>query len=302
MARPSPQTDRVVALVELLASQPGEALTLAEVTRRLEVNKSTCHSMLTSLATAGWLLRDPARKTYRLGPALVAVSRAAATSFPALEFARPPMVQLAVELGVNCAALGVHGDQVTVLDQVRDLRSAGPALPVGAPIPLRPPFGTVVLAWAGPEEVERWLSHVPADTHVRYLAALTETRRRGFAVEISIPPETRLRDFVARLGDGTTGRRAQGATITPELLSRWADELADNEGFLPLELKADQEYIIGTVNAPVFDAEGRVSLVVSLSGFGRSFTGRDVEAIADRLLAVTSGLTAAVRGTTPRAG
>ena len=72
MARPSPQTDRVVALVGLLASSPDATITLAEATRRLRVNKSTCHSMLTALTEHAWLLRDPVRKTYRLGPALVA--------------------------------------------------------------------------------------------------------------------------------------------------------------------------------------------------------------------------------------
>ena len=59
MARPSPQTNRVVALVEILAARPNEALTLAEVTRRLGVNKSTCYSMLQALTEVGWLLRDP---------------------------------------------------------------------------------------------------------------------------------------------------------------------------------------------------------------------------------------------------
>jgi DNA-binding IclR family transcriptional regulator len=49
VARPSPQTNRVVALVEILAARPNEALTLADVTRRLGVNKSTCYSMLQAL-------------------------------------------------------------------------------------------------------------------------------------------------------------------------------------------------------------------------------------------------------------
>jgi DNA-binding IclR family transcriptional regulator len=125
------------------------------------------------------------------------------------------------------------------------------------------------------------------------------TRRRGFAVEISIPPDARLRNFVAQLGDGTPERPTGAATLTPELLSRWADELSQNEGFLPLELRPDEEYIIGTVGAPVFDAEGRVSLILSLSGFRQSFTGREVESVAGRLLEVTAGLTAAVRGRPP---
>ncbi|HYL50415.1 MAG TPA: helix-turn-helix domain-containing protein, partial [Acidimicrobiia bacterium] len=109
MARPSPQTDRVIALVELLAARPGQGFTLAELTRRLRVNKSTCHSMLTTLAGAGWLLRDPYRKTYRLGPALATVGRAAASGFPALDIARAAMVDVGLEVAAHCAALGVAG-------------------------------------------------------------------------------------------------------------------------------------------------------------------------------------------------
>ena len=91
MARTSPPTERVVATVSLLAARPDEPLSLAELTRRLGVNKSTGHAILTSLAAAGWVLRDPTRKTYRLGPALVALGRQAAASFPALDFARPAL-------------------------------------------------------------------------------------------------------------------------------------------------------------------------------------------------------------------
>ena len=46
VARPSLQTNRVVALVETLSARPNEALTQAEVTTRLGVNKSPCYSML----------------------------------------------------------------------------------------------------------------------------------------------------------------------------------------------------------------------------------------------------------------
>jgi DNA-binding IclR family transcriptional regulator len=60
MARPSPQTDRVVALVGLLTSSPDATITLADATRRLRVNKSTCHSMLTALTEHAW--RSPASR------------------------------------------------------------------------------------------------------------------------------------------------------------------------------------------------------------------------------------------------
>ena len=54
MPRTSPPTERVVATMALLAERPDASLSLAELTRRLGVNKSTGHAILTSLAAAGW--------------------------------------------------------------------------------------------------------------------------------------------------------------------------------------------------------------------------------------------------------
>jgi DNA-binding IclR family transcriptional regulator len=292
VACPSPQTDRVVALVELLAARPGEAFTLAEVTRRLGVNKSTCYSMLTSLTQAGWLLRDPARKTYRLGPALLAVSRAAGETFPALDFAHAAMVDLSLEVRANCAALGVSAEHVAVLDQVRDLRATGPGLRVGASIPLHPPFGTAVIAFSDPDAVDRWLAHVPAETHPRHRAGLDAVRDRGFAVEIATLPEAQLRDVVADLGDTVLE--------LPQLVERLAHELAEREDFLPLELDATREYPVSTINAPVFDHDGRVTLVLSLNGFADRLTGAEVQSIGDRLTSATGELSAALGAPTRR--
>src|SRR5436305_5868561 len=131
--RTSPPTERVVATMALLAERPEASLSLAELTRRLGVNKSTGHAILTSLAAAGWVLRDPTRKTYRLGPALAALAGQAAASFPALDFARPLLVELSGQFAATCAALGVDADAVTVLDQVADPRAAFHAFRAVAP-------------------------------------------------------------------------------------------------------------------------------------------------------------------------
>src|ERR1044072_8072708 len=123
MPRTSPPTERVVATMALLADPPAPSLSLPNPPRRLAVNKSTGHAILTSLAAAGWVLRDPTRKTYRLGPAVLALGRQAASSFPALDFARPLLVELSREFAATCGAIGVGADAVTVLDQVSDPRS-----------------------------------------------------------------------------------------------------------------------------------------------------------------------------------
>jgi DNA-binding IclR family transcriptional regulator len=274
--RPSPQTDRVVAVIELLASRPTQPLSLAAVTRHLGVNKSTCYSMLTALTQAGWLLRDPFRKTYRLGPALAAVSRVASAGFPALDFARSAIETLSRETGANCAALSVADDHVTVVEQVRDLRAMGPGLAISAPIPLRPPLGTAVVAWWSPEAVERWLARAPETAHDRLRRALAVTRDRGYTVELAARPPTRLRGAVAGAGE-------PGARVS-QLLAELADELVERDDFLGVDLEPDRSYLVGTVNAPVFDHQGDITLVLALNGFSAALTGREVEALGNRLV------------------
>jgi DNA-binding IclR family transcriptional regulator len=281
MARPSPQTDRVVTLIGVLADHPEEGFTLAEITRRLDVNKSTCHSILTTLLDAGWLLRDPRRKTYRLGPALPHIGQAATRGFPALDFARPELIDLSRELGAHCVALQPAGDHVTVVDQVRDVRAPGGLLQFGD-IPLRPPFGAAVVAWGDGAAVERWLALAPPGARDGYRKALDAIRRRGFVVEA---PATSLTDVVARLG--ATGRPL------PELVEDLAGTLDD--AALPARIEPGRRYLVSAVNAPVFDDAGAVVLVIAVLNLPGVLTGREVTAIGRRLVDATSRLTAAIR-------
>jgi DNA-binding IclR family transcriptional regulator len=284
----------VVALVDLLAARPDEAFTLAELTRRLRVNKSTCHSMLTALAHAGWLLRDPYRRTYRLGPALAAVGRAATSGFPALDIAHAAMVDVGLEVGAHCAALAVVGDRLTVLDEVRDLHAVGAGLRVGTSLPLRPPFGTAVIAWSDDATVDAWLAHVSEDARKRYQTTLAATKARGYAVELSTTPEARLRDMVANL-------RAGDASVSlPDLVEDLARDLASRDDVLPIELDPSRDYAVSAVNAPVLDRDGRIALVLSLTGFAHPLTGERLVRVGRRLTEATGALSRALRGSLPQ--
>jgi DNA-binding IclR family transcriptional regulator len=285
MPRTSPPTERVVATMALLAERPDAALSLAELTRRLGVNKSTGHAILTSLAAAGWVLRDPTSKTYRLGPAVVALGRQAGASFPALDFARPALVELSRAFGATCAALGVGDDAVTVLDQVADPRAGAHAFRVGASFPVRPPLGAAVVAWASDAVRDDWLAHVPPDTRPHYADALAVTHDRGFAVEIAATPVARVRELANMLADDTSARAT---------LDRLADELATHEEFLAVELDPERDYAVNVVNAPVFDHTGHVTLLISLTGFARALRGTEVQAAGDALVAATRPITAAL--------
>ena len=54
------------------------------------------------------------------------------------------------------------------------------------------------------------------------------------------------------------------------------------------------------VNAPVFDHTGQVTLVLSLTGFGRPLRGAEVLAAGAALVAATSAITDALTPATSR--
>jgi DNA-binding IclR family transcriptional regulator len=308
VARPSPQTDRVVALVDLLTRHPDEPWTLASLTRRLGVNKSTTHAILASLHGSGWLLRDPVRKTYRLGPALVEVGRAADAGTPALDFARPVANALAGELDLNSAVLVVSDDTLTVAYQASAFPAVGAgiggglggALRAGSAFPLRAPFGAAAVAWAGPRAVTAWLAPLPAERREHHRAALEATRRRGYAVELAATPADRVRDLLdeLRVAGGPPG----DGLPTRELLERLAGDLAQGEEYLAAELDDRPDLRVTAINAPVRDHTGQVVLVLSLNGVAVPLPASAVERVGARLVEAATALSRALGAPTDLPG
>ncbi len=123
MPRPAPQTDRLVALFRLLASEPHRGLSVPDIAKRIGVNKANLYPMVAALVAAGWLVHDDRRNRYGLGPALVGLGDAAALGFPTLALARPVAMDLSAELGTNCAVFCRSEDNATLAELVWDARS-----------------------------------------------------------------------------------------------------------------------------------------------------------------------------------
>lgn len=289
MPRPSPQTDRIVALVNLLVAHPGDGFTLSEIARRLRVNKATCHPMLGALTAAGFLIRHPTRRTYRLGPALIAAGQTAAAGFPALEAARPALLEASEQLGLTCLAVAPAGDHLLLVDQAWDPKRDVPHLRVGQELPFRAPWGSIFVAWSHADEVKRWAARAggPGDRHADALEAV---RQRGYSVELQAAPADRLRAIVAALADTVAGGDREA------LAARLLHELGGEHDTLLSHLEPERRYAIGSVSAPVFDGQGRVVLGLSLVGFPEALTGAAVAETGRRLSATIATITTTVIG------
>ncbi|GAA3382585.1 helix-turn-helix domain-containing protein [Cryptosporangium minutisporangium] len=323
MSRPSPQTERLIDLVDLLASAPTEEFTLADIARAAGLGKPTVHPMVVALARRGWLLRDPGTRTYRLGPALVAAGRAAAEGNPVLTAARPVVRDLAAATGLVCVALvagGVPGEEDDLVvgeiaDPADDRRPSAPTgqrwrghprgLRPGDRIPPRPPLGAVQVAWSDPETIDRWLDRLDAEQRAdaagELAPALAAIRERGWALEVGDQLRERLGRLVADFD--ADQRNAEHAAALRRVLTEIGRAFGVTET-LPTAISPDGQYRASVVNAPVFDAAGGVAVVLCLLCVREGHrvplrTGAEIVALGTRLRASAESLTHGLGGRWP---
>jgi DNA-binding IclR family transcriptional regulator len=303
MARPSPQTDRVVVVVDLLANHSEDGMTLSEIARRLGLSPVTVHPMLASLLRAGWIVRHPNRKTYRLGPALAMVGQAAAAGFSAIDVCHPVLAALQQELRLSALAVAPGEDQGLVVDLVHDPADAERGVRIGDPVPFHPPLGFSYMAWQDAKTVSRWIARGGDDPEIesRYRHILEVTRERGFSVDIVVPPQAQLGRLLTQIDPGVLERASTDTSHSEvrDAIERYAATLTADAAYGPAELDPDETYRLDTVSAPVFDHGAEVALIVGLRGFRESLTGLAAEKIGQRLVDACAEITAAIGGTRP---
>jgi len=108
--------DRALEILDLLAA--GRELGVTELSRRLEVHKSTAFRLCATLLERGLVEQNPSTEKYRLGYGLVRLAGAVRAELDLSRAARPVLQSLAERSGetVNLAVL--QGDEVINIDQI----------------------------------------------------------------------------------------------------------------------------------------------------------------------------------------
>lgn len=100
-ARPSTtikSVDRALDLMEAL-SRSGGSLTLSELSAQTGLNVSTCHHLVATMLTRGYIGQNPRTKEYALGNKIFELSDARARQFDFIEIAMPALRELNRETG-----------------------------------------------------------------------------------------------------------------------------------------------------------------------------------------------------------
>ncbi|MGI9415430.1 MAG: IclR family transcriptional regulator [Hyphomicrobiales bacterium] len=114
-AKPSQAVLDAVALLEAFEQDTGEK-TLAEIGRAAGVPKASALRHLKALALTGYVIHDPARKTYALGPAILTLAERFIAQQPSVHACRPVLAALARETGETAHYAVLQGRDVVYLD------------------------------------------------------------------------------------------------------------------------------------------------------------------------------------------
>lgn len=279
----SPPTQRVVRIVAILAAHPGRSFSLSELARAAEITTATCHAILVSLVRSGWVTRTDL--TYGLGPAMLAIGRAAASGYPMARSAASELASLAAATGFTAGVSVLDGDSVVLVDAV----GPGAAELIGRRVPYAPPIGMVFAAF-DPGGYEDWMNRLPetANSHEReeLRRALAGTARRGFVLERFTPAATKLRDVLADIAGSPSSAdgRLQDAVLS--LLAR----LGPAEYF-PVAPDGDESTDVTVLGVPVLGADGYVDAHLWLHP-GREMSGSQIATAVELLSSAAARTTA----------
>jgi DNA-binding IclR family transcriptional regulator len=286
-------TERVVRVLETLRAHEGTGLRFADLARAGDVSQATCHSILLTLADAGYVVRDTETRTYTLGPALVALGAAAAASFPEVRAARPELALLSAATGAPVSAASVVDGAITVVDIVGDDRGTL-HIREGTRVPCAPPFGAIHVAWESPDVIDAWIARAPSPTLTpdRLRAVVADHRRTHVAVAPYTRSSARLRDALGELAVDALAHDVRERTM--ELLAA-IDELDYTSDVL-----ADARHLpVNTLTSPVFDHDGQVAFAVALHVADPDLPVTRLRELATELRTSTARMTTAVGGHVP---
>ena len=191
---------------------------VSELSRELELSRSTAHRYIATLAQLGYLQQDPDSKRYRLGPKVLDLGFSAINSMDLREISAPHLRQLSDETGYTVNLAILDGIDVVYIERCR---TAGPGqrdidlnLHVGARLPAYcTAMGKAILAFLPEDRLEEIIEQI--DFAPRGPNTLTEPER--------VPGGARADPRVGHRGE-QRGARVRAA------VDRRADPLALGRG------------------------------------------------------------------------
>jgi DNA-binding IclR family transcriptional regulator len=234
--------ERALVMLKTVEQAPG-GLRHADLSRQLDIPKSTCSYIVSRLEREGYLVRDPTGR-YKLGLATVALAYGALRETGIHSVAEPALYKLTIETGLSAGIGVLERGWVLLVDRVE-----GPAF-INRAVEAMP------LRARSQRDIGRELPVHSTALGKVLLAFLPRNEAIAVIAQRGLPRYTRNTNISeARLFTELDTVRQQGYAI------------ADQEVYLDLRALA----------APVKDANGDVRAAVSVNGSPKDPVWRDLE-------------------------
>jgi DNA-binding IclR family transcriptional regulator len=291
----------VVAILDFLAGRPEERFGVSELARRLGLSKPTCLGIVTALTDAGYLVRDAADKTYRLGPSLITLGHRAQESMRVSPAAREELRRLSARYSVTAGLSAVIDDRITLLDLVSP-SGAKPGVEVGQSYPFAPPVGLMFVLWDD-EAVRNWLAKEPTvplhpsrSEPDRLQRVIERCRADGYLAERLTPAGRRLYSMMAGM---TSTLPDELRALLGELVSDIGERVHLPDDTAKGGRRRSTRFDISVISAPVYDHYRRQVMVASMH-IGKALTDNEIRDRAKALMATADAVTAQLGGTAPQ--
>ena len=189
---------RAIRLLKLFTAAMPE-MSLAEVSGRAGLNKTTTHRLLQALSSEAMIERDESNGTYRLGAGLMALGVQALSSSDLRLRVRPTLKRLARDSGETATLAVPIDDSMLILDEVAGQHVVGAAGNVGTRWPMHATSTGKALAAFDEQVIARLAPELPA------LTAQTIVRREELEEQFSTIRQRGFAESVDELEDGFSG-------------------------------------------------------------------------------------------------
>ena len=169
--------DKAVRLLDQFRT--ADTLTLAELSERLRMSKSTVHRLLSSLEQVGFIERGPHAGSYRLGMKLFELGSLVQNRMRLRQIALHYMTELVERTGETAFLFILDGNHALCIERVEGKHVQSLAIKVGGQLPLNAGGASRVLLAFAPEEVrEAYLAQGPFQRFTQQTMVDPDTLRR----------------------------------------------------------------------------------------------------------------------------
>ncbi len=187
-----PSIDRAFKILECYKGHDHSEFGVSELSRRLELNKSSVHSILHTLSSNRILEKNPQTQKFKLGKGLREFAIIAQGKQDLLGIAKPHLIQLAENSKCTVFLGRFDGSRIKVLEKAEP----GDGLNISVSVGQRIPFdagclGRVCLAWLEKKQLTKLLQSRSLSDYTpqsitdpgAFRKALSKTRKLGYALD-----------------------------------------------------------------------------------------------------------------------